>query len=334
MTTATRNQPLEDRVQRLRADEPGRGRDARSITQIPLSGWRDILLRVWEEIGRDRVGLTAAGVTFYVVLAMFPAMVLIISLYGLITDAAALNEHLSLLEGVAPPTAIEMIGAELERISAIQSNELGVAVLVAAVFALWSANGAMKALFMAMNVAYGEAETRGFIARTGLTLGFTVAGIVLLVAVLNAIVLVPVVFDYVGVSVLGRFVGAVLPSILLVLLLLAAVTALYRFGASRRRPRWRWVSVGAVGATLLVIAASAAFSFYLSRWGTYGATYGSLGTAIALMMWIYLTTFIVVAGAELNAEIEHQTAQDTTVGSDLPMGERDAYVADTVGEIP
>jgi membrane protein len=205
---------------------------------------------------------------------------------------------------------------------------------VAALFTLWSANGAMKALFMAMNVASDETETRGFFLLTALTLGFTVAGIVLLVVVLNAIVFIPFAFEYAGVSVLGRFVGTVLPSLLLFLLLLAAISGLYRFGASRRRPRWRWVSVGAVGATLLVIAASAGFSFYLSRWGNYGATYGSLGTAMALMMWIYLTTFIVVAGAELNAEIEHQTARDTTVGPDRPVGDRGAFVADTVGETP
>ena len=233
---------------------------------------------------------------------------------------------------MAPPAAIEIIGTELERIAAIQSNELGLAVLVAAVFTLWSANGAMKALFMAMNVAYEETETRGFFLLTVLTLGFTVAGIVLLVVVLNGIVLVPLAFEYVGASLVGRLAGAVLPSLLLFVLLLLSISILYRFGASRRPPRWRWVSVGSVGATLLVIAASAAFSFYLSRWGNYGATYGSLGTAIALMMWIYLTTFIVVAGAELNAEIEHQTARDTTVGPDRPLGERDAYVADTVGE--
>ncbi|MEJ8570050.1 YihY/virulence factor BrkB family protein [Microbaculum marinum] len=289
-------------------------------------------MRVSREVGEDRAALVAAGVTFYVVLAMFPGMIVIISVYGLVSDASSIGETLSLLRGFAPPSAIDMIGDELARITGNRADSLGLAAIGALVLTLWSANGAMKALFIAMNVAYDEPEKRGFFIRTVYTLGFTVAGIVLLVIILNIIVLVPVAVEYLGLTGFARAATTVLPLLLLFCLLLASISVLYRYGASRRPPKLRWISVGAVAAAVFIVIGSAAFSLYLSNWGDYGATYGSLGTAIALMMWIYLATFIVLVGAELNSEIEHQTAQDTTVGPDRPMGEREAFVADTVGE--
>jgi membrane protein len=185
---------------------------------------------------------------------------------------------------------------------------------------------------MAMNVVYDETETRNFFVLTAYTLAFTVGGIVVLVILINVIVFIPVAVEFLGARGIGKVITAVVPLLLVFALMVVAVSILYRYGASRRPPKWRWINMGAVASSVFVVATSAAFSIYLSNWGNYNATYGSLGTAIALMMWIYLATFIVVLGAELNSEIEHQTARDTTVGPDRPIGKRKAFVADTVGE--
>ncbi len=314
------------------AGQSGRGRDASHPGEIPARGWRDILWRTWEQINLDRVLAVAAGVTFYALLALFPAITALVSIYGLFTDRATVIDHLNTLSGFLPAGAIDIIGGQMERIASQPSDTLSVGFAVGLAFALWSANQGMKAMFDALNVAYGEQEKRGFFALNALSLTFTLLTILFLLCAIGAIVVLPAVLAYLGLS--GRADFALLqygrwPVMLLVLMTMIAI--LYRFGPSRAHAKWRWITPGSVVASLIWVAASIAFSWYVANFGSYNQTYGSLGAVIGFMTWIWVSATIILAGAELNAQIEHQTAEDTTTGAPLPMGMRGARMADSIG---
>ncbi|MFD1695006.1 YihY/virulence factor BrkB family protein [Roseibium aestuarii] len=310
----------------------GRGRRARSITQIPSRGWLDILLRVRDKLQDDNIGLIAAGSTFFIILSLVPALGALVSLYGLLTDPMTLGDQLDRFELYVPAGAMEIIRGELTRLVTRTDQTLGVSFVISLVAALWSANKGVAALFQAMNVAYKEAETRNFLVVKGLTLAFTLSILIFGLIVLNSAVTLPLVFGALGLDGLYALIAGISVPLLLLGGSVFGIGALYRWGPSRRGAKWRWITPGALFAAVAMIAVAAGFAFYLSRFGDYGATYGSLGAVIGLMMWIYLSTYVVLLGAELNAEIEHQTALDSTIGPDRPMGERDATVADTVGE--
>jgi len=312
--------------------EDGRGRDAESPTEIPRRGWRDILWRVWAEIDDDRVFALAAGVAYYALLALFPAIGLIVSLYGLIADPATVEQHLADLAFILPSGGMEVIGNQLHRIAGQPQRALGLAFFASLAISLWSANAGMKALFDALNVAYDETEKRSFLRLNAVSLLFTALALIFVVLALIGVVAVPVVLNFVG---LGSITGT-LVSLLrwpaLLLLTMIGLSLLYRFGPSRREPRWQWVSWGSAIATLVWIGGSMLFSWYVARFGNYDATYGSLGAVVGFLTWIWLSAVVVLIGAELNAETEHQTARDSTVGGDKPMGRRGAVMADTVGK--
>lgn len=312
-------------------DAPARGRNVDKPAQFGLRAWRDIGTRLWKQLARDRVGLIAAGVTFYTMLALIPGITAFVSLYGLVTDPLSIQNHISMLAGLAPPSALDLLRDELERITSAGTGTLGLSFALALGVALWSANNGVKALFQAMNVAYDEEEKRSFVKLLLLSFGFTLSIIVVTAIVINAVVIIPAVFDFIGLAVLTSTVGALVPALSIFLLVNLGIAALYRVGASRRRAKWRWITWGSVLASLIWLIGSFAFALYLANWGDYNATYGSLGTIMGLMMWIYISSYVVIVGAELNAEMEHQTRKDSTVGPDRPMGERGAYVADTLG---
>ena len=318
-------------VDELRSAEAGRGRGARYPWQIPWAGWKDILWRTYVQVNEDRLLLVAAGVVFYGLLAIFPAISAFVSIYGLFADPGAVDDTVSLLAEVIPADAMGPIAEQVSRVASAGSGSLGVAFLVSLALALWSANAGMKAVLDALNVAYGEQEKRGFIRLTAIAFAFTLGVIVAGLGALAVIVVFPVATSFLGVE----SVAAVLvqwlrwPSLFLALLL--GLARLYRFGPSRTEARWQWVSVGSLVAAVLWLGGSAALSFYLSRFADYSATYGSLAAAIGLMTWMWLSAIVVLLGAELNAEIEHQTARDSTVGREKPLGTRGATMADTVG---
>lgn len=322
----------EARIYELRAREHGRGRDAVRPVSIPRHGWRDIAWRTYEEMNRDQLSLVAAGVTFYVVLALFPAIGAFVSLYGLVSDPATVQEHLSSLSGFLPGAILDIVSGELERVTSGDSSTLSFTFVGGLLFALWSANKGVASLFDSMNVVYEEPETRGFFKRTALTLAFTTGAIVLLIVLLNIMIVLPNVLGLLGLSGVGKALVAVLPVVLAVLLVGAGTALIYRYGPSRQPARWRWVSLGTVVATLGWAVTSGLFTWYLANFADYSATYGSLGAVIGMMMWVWLSAYIVLIGAELNAEIEHQTAEDTTTGPGAPLGGRGARMADTVGE--
>jgi membrane protein len=311
--------------------EEGRGRRARRVRDIPFAGWKDILWRTKGEISNDRVSLVAAGVTFYLLLAIFPALAALISIYGVVADPATIQQHVSALSGLMPAGAVEIVQGQVQRLSSQSGTALGFGFFLGLAIALWSANKGMQALFQGMNVAYDEEEKRGFIWLNLVTLGSTLGAIVILALFMVAVAVVPVLIQALG---LGQWLEWLIrlarwPILLVVAAI--AIAALNRYGPSRRRARWRWLSWGSGVTAIVWLVASIAFSWYLSNFANYNETYGSLGAAIGFLMWLWVSVFVLLAGAELNSEIEHQTAEDSTVGRDRPLGQRGARMADTVG---
>ena len=317
-------------AQRVADTQPERGRAATDPTQITAAGWKDVAVRTFLEFNKDRVLSVAAGVTFYTLLSLFPAVAALVSCYGLFADVNVINDHLASLQGVLPSGAIEIIGDQVKRIAAKGGGTLGLTFFTSLTLSLWSANAAMKAMFDALNVVYEEEEKRSFIMLNLRSLTFTVGALVFTIFALASIVVLPVVFNFIGISA-GAWYVAALRWPALVVVLLGGLSLLYRYGPSRERARWRWVGVGSVVAGLLWLAASLLFSWYVASFGNYNETYGSLGAVIGFMTWIWISSTIVLLGGEINAEIEHQTGQDTTTGAALPLGEREARMADTVG---
>jgi membrane protein len=316
-----------------RPGERGRGRQADAPSEIPARGWKDILLRIYRNLGEDRVVALAAGVTFYSVLALFPAIAALVALYGLFSDPATIADHVSRLSGVLPGGAITVVGDEMRRIAARGSNTLGFTFVVGLAVALWSANAGIKALFDALNLVYGEREKRGFFKLNAVSLLFTVAALVFVLLAVAATVVLPAVLDFIGISAAADLAARILPWPALLIVLMLGLSCVYRFGPSRDRPKWRWISWGSAFAAVAWLAASLLFSWYAANFGSYNKTYGSLGAMIGFMVWIWLSAIVILLGAELNAETEHQTARDSTVGAPRPMGERGAHVADTLGPV-
>jgi membrane protein len=311
--------------------EPGRGREATSPTEIPAKGWKDILWRVYEEINKDRILAVAAGVTFYGLLALFPALAALVSIYGLFADPATIQDHLNLLSGVLPGGALEVVSEQVKRITSKGSGTLGFAFFSGLAISLWSANAGVKAVFDALNVAYDEEEKRGFIALNLRSLVFTLGMILFVLVTVGAIVDIPVLLDFIGLGQVTEWIISLArwPVLLGAIVLLLAV--LYRYGPSRDTAQWRWISAGSLVAAVVWVAASMLFSWYVANFGNYNETYGSLGAVIGFMTWMWLSTTVVLVGAELNAEIEHQTVHDTTEGPQKPLGARGARMADSVG---
>jgi membrane protein len=312
----------------------GRGREAERPADIPAKGWKDIAWRVYENVQNDRVLLVSAGVTYYGLLALFPATAAIVSLYGLFTDATTINEHLSLVSGFVPEGALQVVGDQVKRIAEQGQATLGFAFLGTLALSLWGANAGTKAIFDALNIIYKEPEKRGFLKLTLYSLTFTIAAMALALVSLVGIVAVPLVLKMLGIP---EHSGAGLLTLLrwpvLYLVLLFGLACLYRYGPSRRRPQWRWVTWGSAIAGAIWIIGSLLLSWYVSSFGTYNATYGSLGAVIGFMVWLWLSTITVLIGGEINAELEHQTAKDTTEGRKKPMGTRGAKMADEIGGV-
>ena len=319
-------------LQFKRAVEPGRGRRADMPSGIPWRGWKDVFWRTVEQISADRLLLIAGGVVFYGLLATVPAITALVSMYGIFTPASTINAQLSFLADVMPAGAYQLISDQIVRIAGNSDGKLTLAFVLGLGIALWSANAGVKAIFDALNVVYDEDEKRGWIKLNAISLAFTFAGVVVLILILGAVVALPLVLAFVGFAAQQQ--AGWLPLLrwpVMFALVVLGLSVLYRHGPSRRHAKWRWVSVGSVFAALSWIAVSVAFSWYLSKFADYNATYGSLGAVIGLMMWMWISTAVVLIGAELNSEIEHQTAQDSTTGIAKPLGARGAVMADTVG---
>jgi membrane protein len=311
--------------------QPGHGRHASSPLQIPWAGWKDILWRTYVRTGEDRLLATAAGVVFFGLLAVFPAITALVSCYALFANPSTIGANLQKLALMLPQGSFEIVQDQIARVVAKGNTALGATFLFGLALAIWSANAGVKAIIDALNVVYEEREKRSFIRLNLVSLAFTTGGIAALLLMVGAVVAFPLALDHIGLPPKTQIIVSLARWPLLFVILVIALGVLYRFGPSRRPARWEWLSVGTLAAALLWIVGSALFSWYLSNFGNYSATYGSLGAVIGLMMWMWMSAIIVLWGAELNSEIEHQLVRDTTVGAPKPLGARGAVTADTLG---
>lgn len=317
---------------RRRAAEPGRGRDATGPFSIPFKGWGDIGRRLYFSFFEDRVMLIAAGATFYLLLALFPAFAVFVSLYGFVADPNSIAGHIAFIGQFLPQAGMELLQAQLERLASQDIAILSRGFIIGLAFSLWSANNGIKTLFEAMNVAYGEQEKRSFLKLNLIAFCFTLGAVFIGIILIVSVGVVPAVMAVFGLS---SFTDTLIASMrwpIVFAMIVGSIALIYRYGPSRNRARWVWVIFGALLTSVVWLLGSIAFSWYLQNFANYGATYGSLGAVIGFMMWVWVSSLIFIIGAEINAEMEHQTALDTTDLPEKPLGERGARVADTIGK--
>jgi membrane protein len=283
------------------------------------------------EIGGDHVSMVSAGLAMYALLAVFPGLAACVALYGIFASPADVIDHMQSFSAILPPGTWELFSRQLQTVASQAQGSLTLAAIFGIVVALWGARAGMSALMVATNIAYAEAEKRGFIRQTFISLGFTLAAIVGFLLVLSIGVVLPLALKALGTSAWVQWTVGALRWLALWAVAVIGLSALYRYAPSRRPARWRWVSWGAAIAATLWILVSVGFASYVASFASYGKTYGALGGVIALMMWFYLSSFTIVIGAEINAEMERQTRRDTTDGPEAPLGQRGAFAADTVG---
>ena len=308
------------------------GREADRPRDIPKRGWWEIAKRVKEQIKRDRLSIIAAGVAFYGLLAVFPGLVALVALYGLFTDPAQVESHAQSLSAILPPQAAEVLMTQLHDIASTDQTALGIGAIGGLLLALWSASSAVRTLMEALNVAYKEEEQRGMIAFYGTALLLTFGAVLAIIVAMGLVVVMPALLKLIGLNWLVETLVSLVRWPVLALLAIVGFAVVYRYAPSRAKPRWRWVSWGAAVAVALWLIGSALFSLYVTRFGNYNETYGAAGAIVILLMWFLLSSYAILIGAEINAEMERQTKKDTTSGADRPIGARGAYAADTVGK--
>jgi len=306
------------------------GSQASKPSEIPVTGWWQVLKRGWREASEDQVPLLGAGVAFFGFLSLFPALAAFTLVYGLVADPATIADQAQTLTAALPPEASALLVDQLQQLTATPRQSLGWGLALTIVLALWSASGGVGNLITAINIAYDEPKKRGFVKEKLLALGVTIAAVLFMALVLTLVAGVPVVLGFLDVSGPLRWVIEAVRWLLLAALVMLALAVLYRVAPDRDAPRFRWVSAGAVAATVLWLVASAAFSLYVTFLGSYARTYGAFAGVVLMMLWLWLTSYAILLGAEINAESEEQTARDTTRGPERPLGSRGAVKADSL----
>jgi membrane protein len=302
------------------------GASATRPGEIPAAGWRQIMGRTWKAFNSDQILAVAGGVTFFSLLALFPALGAFVSLYGLISNVDDARREIVGMAGVLPGGAVTIIGDQMARLAATNHAHLGFAFATGLLISVWSANAGVKALMNGLNVAYEEDEKRSFITLNLASLAFTVGLTALSVIGISGAVAAPRVLASVGIT---RFLGeGLLRWPVLAAVTFSLLALLYRYGPSRAHARWRWITPGSALAGLVWMLMSIGFSIYVANFGHYNQTYGALGALIGFMTWIWLSVTVVLLGAELNSQLEQQTSVDTTTGHPMPAGQRGATVSD------
>jgi membrane protein len=310
------------------------GVHAERPTQIPARGWKQILKRAWAENNADNMPIIGGGVAFFAFLAIFPALIATISIYGLVATPETVAQQVEDLSAQLPEEAASLIGEQLTTITQNSGGALSLSLAISVLAALWSASGGTGNLITAVNLAYDEVETRGFVKRKALALGLTLGAIVFVLVTFALVAVVPVVIDMLPLGVVGTVLAQVIRWVLLLGVFAGSLAVLYRVAPDRDAPQLKWVSLGAVVVTIIWALVSLGFSFYVDNFGSYSKTYGAIAGVIVLMLWLYLTCYLILLGAEINSEAEHQTAQDTTEGDPVPMGQRNATMADELPDPP
>ena len=297
------------RGDRTPADE-GRGRAADTPSETPAKGWKGILLRIYRGISGDRILLVVAGVTFYILWAIFPGIAALISIYGLFADPGSVADHLDTVANLAPGGAIEVLRDEMTRLTSQGGTTLGFGFLISLMISLWTASAGIKGLFDALNIVYGEEEKRSYLAYYLTALALTLASIAFILVAIAIVVLLPMALNVIPLRGGTDLLVKISRWPILFVLSALALAVLYRYGPSRNQARWRWITWGSAIATMMWIAASVLFSWYVANFGSFNKTYGSLGAIIGFMTWIWISITVVLLGAKLDAEMEHQTGPD------------------------
>ncbi len=312
--------------------EAGRGREAERPQDIPPRGWKDILKRAYAESGKKNLSLVAGGVTYYVLLALFPGLAALVSIYGLVADPSQVEKEVGAMSGLLPGSSRDLISSELHQLVSASGGALSIGVVVGLLLSIWSASRGMSGMITALDIAYGQEERRSWfrfnLVAIVLTLGLIIGGLVSIALIAG----LPAVLSGIGVSGTAKWVAYIVEWPLLIVFVMTLLAVLYRYAPDRDEAKWRWISPGAVIATLLWVVASILFTVYVAHFSDYNKTYGSLGAIIALLTWLWLSAYVVLLGAEINAESERQTRHDTTKGRPEPMGRRGAHAADTLGK--
>lgn len=328
---------IADRAAKAVTARPGeKGRDADSPTQIPAPGWKEIAFRTWKESSKDNVSLVAAGVAFYGFLAMVPMLGATVLTYGLVASPHTVLHNVQSLATTLPKDVAKLIGDQLLNVVRTSGSKKGLGLIGALALALWGARNAAGSIVIALNIAYEEEEKRGFVKVTLLSLAITVAAVLLALIGAAAIgVMAQLEGLLPNLGPVGVILGKVLTYVILAAVAAAAAATLYRYGPSRAKAKWTWITPGSLFFAVGWVVLTLGFGFYVSHFGKYNVTYGSLGAVIVLVTWLYLSSFILLFGAEFNSEIEHQTARDTTADRrDKPLGDRGAWSADHVAKGP
>jgi len=320
-----RHLPSEQELPGVRATTP---------LQIPAKGWLQIVKRAWAENGADNMPIIGGGVAFFAFLAILPTLTATISLYGLVASPQTVAHQIESLTNNLPQDAARLISGQLSSITGSSGGALTIGLVVSILAALWSASGGVGNLIKAVNIAYDEVETRNFIKLRALSLVLTFGAIVFVLITFGLVAVFPPLIDALPLGVVGTVLAQVVRWVLLLGVMVTALSVLYRVAPDRDAPKFRWVSLGSVVVTLIWAVVSLLFSFYVNNFGSYNKTYGAIAGVIVLMLWLQITVFLVLLGAEINAEVEHQTAQDTTTGNPAPMGSRNATVADELPDPP
>ena len=290
------------------------GRNTAGHRKISKSGYKEVLLRTKDDIGKDNLSIVAAGMAFYILLAIFPAIGAMVALYGLIADPAQIQQQLSALSGILPQQAMSILENQFSRVSSGQSGLLSFGAVFGLLFALWSAAKGMKALVTGLNIVYDVEDKRGFFKLNAIALLLTIGAVLFAAFSLGFIVAFPALMGIIGLTEITRILINIFRWPLLAIFIIIGIALLYRYAPNRKNPDFRWFSWGSVTATLLWILFSGLFSFYVSNFGSYNETYGSIGAVIILLMWFYITAFVILLGAELNSEMDHQIRKNATPG--------------------
>ena len=307
-----------------------RGHNAEKPTQIPKKGWKDIALRVKDRLTKDHVSIVSAGIAFYFFLAIFPAISAALSIFGLLMEPAEVEQQIEQLANFLPEQAHQMISNVLKKQSEKSGSSLGWSLVLSILFSLWSANKGSKAVFEGVNITYNVKVKRDFFKLTAVTLLFTIVGIIIGFIAIAMVVAYPALIDKIGLPSALETIIQFLRWPILALIVMFALAAVYKVAPNRKSPKFKWTSWGAIIATALWLAGSLLSSLYVNNFGIFHETYGSFAAVIILMLWFFLTGFVILLGAEINSEMEHQTSRDTTIGEDKPMGQRGGYHADHV----
>ncbi|WP_332872524.1 YihY/virulence factor BrkB family protein [Pontibaca salina] len=292
-----------------------RGRHPETPSRIPAKGWKDIAMRLKCKVTEDHVTLISAGVAFYALLALFPAITAFIAIAGLVLDPSDIVAQLDDLSGFLPADVSEIVIGQAQKVAGSETGGLGLAAIGGILIALYSASKGVGSLLEGLNVAYDEKEKRGFIKLKALTFGLTLLLIIGFILAIGLTLALPAVLGLLPLGAGAKFTVTAGSLIVMLILLLLGLSVMYCVGPSRDRPEWKWVTPGAVSACLLWIAASAGFSTYVSNFSSYNESFGSLAGIIVLLLWLWISALVVLLGAEINAAIEAQTGHDTTSGA-------------------